>query len=159
MEAQVGWGTAILFIALAAAHAVEGIVAECRSASDGCSIARFAGLVGDRIGPLLLLVALAAAGVLVDDFWIWLALGIVAADLVRHAAASIRARAYTPGAVTGALLAVYVLSFVTGSASQPLWGEASSWGAMVIGMAFVAIGQLSTQRKRPLEADRTAGKP
>jgi hypothetical protein len=161
MEAQLGWGTAIVLMALVAAHAAEEIVAADRFSRlrGGSAAMRFKVWLGERIGPLLLLVGLALAGVLVHAFWIWLALGIVAADLVQHAASSIHGRAYTPGVVTGALLAVYILSFVTGSVSQPLWGEASSWGAMVIGMAFVAIGHLSTQRKRPLEADRAAGKP
>lgn len=160
MESQVGWGTASIFIALAAAHAAEEVVAECRFPDPQASsaVARWKGLVGDRIGLLLLLLTLALAGVLVDQFWIWLALGIVTADLVQHAASSIAARAYTPGVATAALLAVYVLAFVSGSVSAGP-GEPSSWGAMVIGMAFVAIGYLSAQRKRPLRSHRAVGKP
>jgi hypothetical protein len=162
MESQVGWGTASIFIALAAAHAAEETVAEYRfSDAQGfrSAVARWKSLAADRIGLLLLLLALTLAGVLVDQFWIWLALGIVTADLMQHAASGIAARAYTPGAATAALLAVYVLAFVSGSVSAGLGGEPSSWGAMVIGMAFVAIGYLSAQRKRSLPSDRAVGKP
>jgi hypothetical protein len=151
MEAQVGWGTAMIFIALAAAHAIEAIVAGRRSsqiAGTGTTT-RGSGRVAERVGLLLLLAALAAAGVLVDHVWIWLALGIVTANLVRHAAASIRVRTYTPGIATGALLAVYVVAFIAGPVSEAARAELSSWAAMVIGIAFVAIGHLSTQRRRP----------
>jgi hypothetical protein len=161
MEAQIGWGTAIVLMALMAAHAVEEILAEGRTpCMRGLSpVTRFKAWVGERIGPLLLLVALALSGVLVDAFWIWLALGIIVADLAQHAACSIRVRAYTPGVATGAFLAVYVLSFVGGSLSGPSWAEPSSWGAMVIGIAFVAIGYLSVRRRRPLAPQREAGRP
>jgi phosphatidylglycerophosphate synthase len=115
--------------------------------------------VADRIGPLLLLVAVALAGVLVHAFWIWLALGIVAADLAQHAARSIRVMAYTPGIATGAFVVVYVLAFVGGSLSEPSWAQPSSWGALVIGIAFVAIGYLSAQRKRLFKSQRSAGEP
>jgi len=160
MEAQVGWGTAIVLMALVAAHAAEEIMAESLPRMRGLSAAmRFKAWVGERIGPLLLLVALALSGVLVDDFWIWLALGIIVADLAQHAACSIRVRAYTPGVATGAFLAVYILAFVGGSLSGPSWAEPSSWGAMVIGIAFVAIGYLSMRRRRLLAPQRAAGGP
>jgi Protein of unknown function with HXXEE motif len=157
MAAQVGWSAASIFVALAVTHAGEEIAAELRSLNAAVSMARLRGLVGERIGPLLLLAALAASGVLVDDFWLWLALGIATADLVQHAGSSIRARAYTPGVATAALLAVYVLAFAAGSLSEA-WGDPSSWGAMVIGSAFVAIGHLSAPRRRSLEPG-AAGKP
>ena len=157
MAAQVGWGAATIFTALAVARTGEEIAAELRSVK-AVSMARLRGLAGEKVGPLLLLAALAASGVLIDDFWLWLALGIAAADLVQHAAGSIRARAYTPGVATGALLAGFVLAFVAGSVAEA-WGDRSSWGAMVLGMAFVAIGHLSAPRKRPLETDGAAGKP
>jgi hypothetical protein len=161
MESQVGWGAALLLMALAAAHAAEEIVAEGRfSRMPGVGAAtRLKAWLGERIGPLLLLVALALAGVLVDHFWIWLALGIVVADLAGHAASSISVRAYTPGVATGAFLAVYVLAFVGGSLAEPAWAESSSWGAMVVGIAFVAIGYLSVRRRRPLAPQRAAGGP
>ncbi len=148
MAAQVGWGAASIFIALAVAHAGEEIAAELRSVK-AVSIARLRGLLGERIGPLLLLAALAASGVLIDDFWLWLALGITAAGLVQHAESSIRARAYTPGVATGALLAVYILAFAGGWLSTASWSDPSSWGAMVIGVAFVAMVHLSGLRDRP----------
>lgn len=159
MEAQIGWGAAIVLMALLAAHAAEEIVAEGRSRSmrAGSIVVRCKAWAGERIGPLLLLLALALSGVLVDAFWIWLALGIVVADVAQHAACSIRVRAYTPGVATGAFLAVYALAFVGGSLSGPSWTEPSSWGAMVIGAAFVAIGYLSTRRRRPLAPQRAAG--
>ena len=157
MAAQVGWGAASIFIALAVTHAGEEIAAELRSVK-AVSLARLRALVGERIGPLLLRAALAASGVLVAHFWLWLALGIATADLVQHAAGSIRARAYTPGVATGALLAGFVLTFVAGSVAEASWSDRSSWGAMVLGMAFVAIGHLSAPRKRPLETG-AAGKP
>jgi len=159
MAAQVAWDPAIVFIALAVAHAGEEIAAELRPANGAVSMARLRGLIGERLGPLLLLAALAIAGVLVDDFWLWLALGITAADLVQHAGCSIRSRGYTPGVATAALLAVFVLAFVGGWVSEASWDEPSSWGAMVIGIAFVAIGHLSAQRKRPLEPGQAVGKP
>jgi phosphatidylglycerophosphate synthase len=161
MEAQVGWGAAMILMALMAAHAAEEIVAAGRlSCMEGCSAAvRIKAWVGDRIGPLLLLVAVALAGVLVHAFWIWLALGIIAADLAQHAARSIRVRAYTPGVATGAFLAVYVLAFVGGSLTGPSWARPSSWGALVIGIAFVAVGYLSAQRKRLFKSQRSAGEP
>ena len=117
MEAQVGWGAAVILMALMAAHAAEEIVAAGRLSCmrGGSAAMRIKAWLGDRIGPLLLLVALALAGVLVHAFWIWLALGIIAADLAQHAARSIGVRAYTPGVATGAFLAVYVLSFIGGS--------------------------------------------
>jgi hypothetical protein len=149
MEAQAGWGAAMFFVALAAAHGVEQVVAECRAAKGGCSIAGFKGLVGDRLGSLLLLLALATAGVLIDEFWLWLALGIVGADFAQHAASSIRIRAYTPGVATGAFLLVYLLYFIADSAAQASWEKPSAWGAMVIGIAFVALGYLSTPKKSP----------
>jgi Protein of unknown function with HXXEE motif len=159
MGAQIGWGTAIVLMALVAAHAAEEILAEGRfSGIRGASmIVRLKAWTGERIGPLLLLVGLALAGVLVDAFWIWLALGIIVADLAQHAACSITVRAYTPGAATGAFLAVYVLSFVGGSLSGPSWTQPSSWGAMVIGIAFVAIGYLSMRRRQALTAQRASG--
>jgi hypothetical protein len=158
MAAQVGWGAAIIFIALAVAHAGEEIAAELRSADEPVSMARLRGLIGERIGRLLLLAALAASGVLIDDFWLWLALGITTADLVQHARSSIRAGPYTPGVATGALLVAY-LAFVGGRVSESPWGDPSSWGAIVIGIAFVAMGYLSAPRKRPLEPGRAIGKP
>jgi hypothetical protein len=148
MAAQVGWSAASIFIALAVTHACEEIAAELRSVK-AVSLARLQDLVGERIGPLLLLATLAAAGVLVDDFWLWLALGITAADVAQHAAYSIRARAYTPGVATGTLLAAYVLASVDGWMSDAPWRDPSSWGAMVIGVAFVAMGNLSAPRKGP----------
>jgi phosphatidylglycerophosphate synthase len=161
MEAQVGWGAATILMALMAAQAAEEIVAAGRlSYMEGCSAAaRIKAWVSDRIGPLLLLVAVALAGVLVHAFWIWLALGIIAADLAQHAARSIRIRAYTPGAATGAFLAVYTLAFVGGSLSGPSWAQPSSWGALVIGIAFVVVGYLSAQRKRLFRTQRSAGEP
>jgi hypothetical protein len=95
MAAQVGWGAASIFTALAAAHAAEEVAAELRSVK-AVTIARLRRLAGERIGPLLLLAALAASGVLVDDFWLWLALGITTADLVQHARRSLRVTGYTP---------------------------------------------------------------
>jgi phosphatidylglycerophosphate synthase len=161
MEAQVGWGAALIFMALMAAHAAEEIVAAGRlSCMEGCSAAvRISAWVGDRIGPLLLLVAVALAGVLVHAFWTWLALGIIAADLSQHAARSIRVRAYPPGIATGAFLVVYILAFVGGSLSGPSWAQPSSWGALAIGIAFVAVGYLSAQRKRLFRTQRSAGEP
>jgi phosphatidylglycerophosphate synthase len=161
MEAQVGWGAAMILMALMAAHAAEELVAAGRlSCMEGCSAAaRFKAWLGDRIGPLLLLVALALAGVLVHAFWVWLALGIVVADLAQHAVRSIRIRAYTPGAPGGAFLAVYVLSFIGGSLFGPSWARPPSWGAMVIGIAFVTVGYLSAQRKRLFRSQRPAGEP
>jgi phosphatidylglycerophosphate synthase len=151
----------MIFMALMAAHAAEEIVAAGRlSCMEGCSAAvRIKAWVGDRIGPLLLLVALALAGVLVHAFWTWLALGIIVADLAQHAARSIRVRAYTPGVATGAFLAVYILAFVGGSLSEPSWARPSAWGAMVIGIAFVAVGYLSAQRKRLFRSQRSPGEP
>jgi hypothetical protein len=66
-------------------------------------------------------------------------------------------RAYTPGIATGAFLAVYILAFVGGSLSGPSWAEPWSWGAMVIGIAFVAIGYLSMRKRRLLAPQRAAG--
>jgi phosphatidylglycerophosphate synthase len=161
MEAQVGWGAAMILMALMAAHAAEEIVAAGRlSCMEGCSAAvRIKAWVADRIGPLLLLVAVALAGVLVHAFWIWLALGIIAADLAQQGARSISVRAYTPGVATGAFLAIYVLAFVGGSLSGPSWAQPASWGGLVIGIAFVAVGYLSTQRKRLFTTQRSAGEP
>jgi hypothetical protein len=157
MEAQLGWGTAIGLMALVAAHAAEEIVTAGRfSCMPGCSAAmRFKAWAGDRILPLLLLVGLALSGVLVHAFWTWLALGIIAADLARHAS-NIRLRAYTP---TRAFLAVYILSIVGGSLAEPAWTEPSSWLAMVIGIAFVVVGYLSAHRRRLLQPQRSAGEP
>ena len=157
MAAQVGWSAASIFTALVVAHAGEEIAAEIRSKA--VSLARLRGLIGERIGPLLLLPALAAAGVLVDDFWLWLALGISTADLVQHGSRSLRVKGYTPGAATAALLAIYILAFAGGWLSAASWSDPSSWGAMVIGVAFVAMGHLSAPRKRPLETGGAAGKP
>ena len=161
MEAQVGWGAAMILMALMAAHAAEEIVAAGRlSCMEGASAAvRIKARLGDRIGPLLLLVALALSGVLVYAFWIWLALGIIVADLAQHAARSIGVRAYTPGGATGAFLAVYVLSFIGGSLFGPSWAWPSSSGALVIGIAFIAVGYLSAQRKRVFRSQRSAGEP
>jgi hypothetical protein len=161
MEAQVGWGTAIVLMALVAAHAAKEILAAGRIP---CMQPRSAGMrfqawAGERIAPLLLLVALALAGVLVDAFWIWLALGIVVADLTQHAACGIGIRTYTPRDATGVFLAVYVLAFVGGSLSAPSWIGPSAWGAIAIGIAFVAIGYLSARRRRPRAAQRVAGGP
>ena len=151
MEAQVGWGAAVVLMALVAAHAAEEILAGGRiPCARGFGVAmRLKVWASERIAPLLLLLALALAGALLDAFWIWLALGIIVADLAQHAACSFRRRAYTPGVATGAFLAVYVLAFVGGSLSGPSWAGPSDWGAMVIGIAFVAIGYLGTRRRRP----------
>jgi hypothetical protein len=161
MEAQVGWGAAMILMALMAAHAAEELVAAGRlSCMEGCSAAaRIKAWLGDRIGPLLLLAALALAGVLVHAFWIWLTLGIVVADLAQHAAGSIRIGTHAPGVATGTFVAVYVLSFVGGSLFGPSWAWPSSWAAMVIGIAFVTVGYLSTQRKRVFRSQRSAGEP
>jgi len=159
MAAQVGWGAASVFIALAAAHAGEEIAAELRSVKEAVSLPRLRRLIGERLAPLLLLAALAAAGVLIDDFWLWLALGFTVADLAQHAASSIRLRGYTPGLATAPLLAVFILLFAGGWVAQPSWHEPSSWGAVMLGMALVAISQLGAPRQRPIEPGRASGKP
>jgi hypothetical protein len=161
MESEVGWGMAILFMVLAAAHALEELVAgRTSSRVYGFGIdARLDALAGERISRLPLLLALAASGALVGACWIWLALGIVTADLVQHAALGIRARTYIPGAATGALLALYVLFFLGSSLSQPSWDQFSSWGAMLIGIAFASVCNLSARRRRPLAPHRAVGGP
>ena len=96
MAAQVGWSTASVFIALAAAHAGEEIAAELRSVKEAVSLARLRRLIGERLAPLLLVAALAVSGVLIDDFWLWLALGVLAALAF--------ATGRTAGMIAGALL-------------------------------------------------------
>ena len=157
MEAQVGWGAALVIMALVAAHAAEEIVAgDVWCPYDGI-LARLQAWIVERIGALVLLLALALAGALIDAFWTWLALGIIAVDLAQQASRGIRVRAQVPGVATGAFLAVYVLAFVGGSLSGPSWAEPSAWGATMIGMAFVAIGYLSVRWKRPQLPGRLLG--
>ena len=161
MEAQIGWGMAMVLMALVAAHAAEEILSEGHiPGMPGLGAAMLLqAWVGERIGPLLLLVALALSGVLLDAFWIWLALGIVLADLAQQTAYSIKGGASTACAATGVFPAVYALAFIGGSLAEPSWAGPSPWGAMVVGIAFVAIGYLSVQRRRPLAPQWTALKP
>ena len=161
MEAQIGWGMAMVLMALVAAHAAEEILSEGHipCVQGGSAAMLLQAWVGERIGPLLLLVALALSGVLVGAFWIWLALGIVLADLARHAARSIKSGAVTASSATGVFPAVYALAFVGGSLAAPSWAGPSPWGAMVVGITFVAIGYLSTHRGRPPAPQRVALEP
>jgi hypothetical protein len=107
--------------------------------------------VAGRIGLFLLLVALAASGVLVDPFWLWLGLGMIAADVAKHVTSSLSARAYTPGLGTSIAYLVYGAWLLGQSLHQGLPQEISNWGAMVIGIGFVAINDLSARR----DADAT----
>ena len=153
MELQGTWGMAMFLIALAAAHAAEETVAGLRSfdasrgaGDDCCPAMERASLVVRKVGLFLLLAALAASGVLVDAFWMWIALGIIAATVVRHAARSLSARAYTPGVATSAALVVYVAWLLGQSWREGLPGDPSAWGAMVLGIAFIAINDLGARR-------------
>jgi hypothetical protein len=161
MEAQIGWGMAMVLMALVAAHAAEEILSEGRiPGTQGLGAAvLLQAWAGERIGPLLLLVALALSGVLLGAFWIWLALGIALADLARHAYRSIQGRESTPCSATGVFPAVYALAFVGGSLAAPSWAGPSPWGALAVGIACVAIGYLCTQKGRPLAPQRAALEP
>jgi len=153
MEWQITWSVAVVLIALAAAHLAEEVVAGFRGfeaprrAGDDCGPAmERASFVAGRIGFFLLLVALAASGVLVDPFWLWIGLGVIAADVVKHVTSSLSARAYTPGFGTSVAYLVYGAWLLGQSLHQGLPHELSNWGAMVIGIVFVAINDLSTRR-------------
>jgi hypothetical protein len=153
MEWQITWSVAVVLIALAAAHLAEEVVAGLRGfevprrVGDDCGAAMArASFVAGRIGHFLLLVALAASGVLVDPFWLWLGLGMIAADVAKHVTSSLSARAYTPGLGTSVAYLVYGAWLLGQSLHQGLAHELSDWGAMVIGIVFVAINDLSGRR-------------
>lgn len=158
MELQVTW-MAILLIVLASAHIAEEIVAEFRNA---CGAVRrpamqLEDLTIERLGPLAVLVGLAVAAALVDDFWLWIALGMVAVDLMTHASRSVVARSYTPGIATGALGFAFILWLLADSGRHGRLDDPSLWGAMMIGAAFTII-HLSARcddgaaRDRPADA-------
>lgn len=153
MEWQVTWSVAVVLIALAAAHMAEQVVAGFRGfearrcASDDCSTAmERASFVAGEIGLFLLVVALAVSGVLVDPFWLWIGLGMIAADVAKHVTSSLSAQAYTPGLATSVAYLMYGAWLLSQSLQQGLHHELSNWGAMVIGIVFVAINDLSAQR-------------
>jgi hypothetical protein len=76
----------------------------------------------------------------------WIALGIIAANAMKHAASSLSAQAYTPGAASSAAFLVYVALLLGESGHQGLPREPSAWGAMALGIAFIAINHLSGRR-------------
>jgi hypothetical protein len=155
MEFQVSWATAIILIAVAAAHIAEETVARFReffnmewfTGNEDCPVTRFKGLVVDKIGLFLFLAAFAAAGAVYDGRVMFIAVGIILADLVQHAVFSIGKKSYTPGVATSAAYLAYVVYFFGYSESRHLLNDPLAWVAMVAGAAFIAGNYWIARRK------------
>ncbi len=160
MEPVAGWGMAIVLIAVAAAHIAEEAVAGFRSffntqwfaGNENCPVTPFKGLVVDKIGLFLALALLAILGARYDARWIFIAICIITADLVQHAVFSLGRKGYTPGVATSAVYFAYVVYFFSQPDLQSLLGDPSAWGAMGLGVAFIA-GNYWMARKKVRRGD------
>jgi hypothetical protein len=146
MESEVGWGMAIVLIAVAAAHIAEESVADFRSffnmqwfaGNQNCPVTPFKGLVVDKIGLFLTLGLFAILGAGYDARWIFIAIGIITADLVQHAVFSLGKKGYTPGVATSAVYFVYVVYFFSQPDLRGLLGDPLAWAALGLGALFIA---------------------
>lgn len=155
----------IVLIALAAVHIAEEAVKGFRSffnmdwfdGNEDCPVSRIKGLFVDQIGLFLLLVLFAVMGALFNPRWILVAVGIITADLVQHAIFSIAKRKYTPGVATSVLYLLYVAYFLGREELRGLIHLDWAWGAMMGGMAFIAINYVLASLKVRLGRCRLAG--
>jgi Protein of unknown function with HXXEE motif len=165
MDSEVGWGMSLILIVVAAAHIAEESVAGFRrffntqwfAGTEDCPVGRFKGLVVDKIGLFLFLALLAISGASRDARWIFIAIGIITADLAQHATFSIKTKGYTPGVATSAAYFVYVVYFFSRPEIQGLWHDPFAWGAMALGAAFILGNYLSARLKMRLGRCQPAG--
>jgi len=147
MEAQVSWSIAIILILAAAAHIAEEAVADFRGflntqwfdGNDDCPVTRRKGILIDKIGLFAGLVLFAVLGAALDARVIFIAVGILCADIVQHAIFSLKKKAYTPGIATCALYLAYVVYFFSQPATQGWLGDGWARIALVVGAGGIAI--------------------
>ncbi len=149
MEPQIGAGVAISLIVISAAHITEEALAGFRhffntqwfDGNENCPVPRVKGVAVDEIGLLALLACL-AVGAGHDARWIFVAVGIITADLVQHVVFSVEKKGYTPGVVTTALYLAYVVYLFAQPETWRLLLDLTSWGALLVGAGFIAINYL-----------------
>jgi Protein of unknown function with HXXEE motif len=96
-------------------------------------VTRFKGLMIDKIGLFLTLSLFAVLGVTYNWTWIFISIGIIAADVAQHLTFSAVKKSYTPGVATIILYIIYIVYFLSQRQVWAWLGEPLSWVALAVG--------------------------
>ena len=155
MDLKLDWLPAILLIAVAAAHIGEETATGFRRffntdwfvGTENCPVTRFKGLMIDKIGLFLTLSLFAVLGVTYNWTWIFISIGIIAADVAQHLTFSAVKKSYTPGVATVILYIIYIVYFLSQRQVWTWLGEPLSWVTLAVGAAFIAFNYLYARWK------------
>ena len=127
MDLELRWLLAILLVVVAAAHIAEEAATGFRrffnmawfAGTEDCPVTRFKGLILDEIGLFLTLSLFAVLGAVHNWTWIFISIGIIAADVAQHLTFSIAKKGYTPGVAPLPFTIIYAIK------KPPLTGRAT----------------------------------
>ena len=155
MDLELRWLLAILLVVVAAAHIAEEAATGFRrffnmawfAGTEDCPVTRFKGLILDEIGLFLTLSLFAVLGAVHNWTWIFISIGIIAADVAQHLTFSIVKKGYTPGVASTALYVIYVVYFLNQRQVGIGLDNPLAWIATAVGAAFIAFNYLYARRK------------
>jgi drug/metabolite transporter (DMT)-like permease len=86
-------------------------------------------------------------GVTYNWTWIFISIGIIAADVAQHLTFSAVKKSYTPGVATIILYIIYIVYFLSQRQVWTWLGEPLSWVTLAVGAAFIAFNYLYARWK------------